>query len=106
VLLTYVEVSRTKQAEKIKEELQTDNSHIFFRTDKTKYEKHLKNALKEWNRKGCFMFCDLLHNQYTEQEFQEKVEFFNRFYVKKNLLFTGRYDSRFSIVEVKKMSYK
>ena len=99
-------MSRTKQAEKIKEELQTPNSHIVFRIDKTKYEKHLKNALKEWNRKGSLLFCDLLHNQYNQDEFMQKLDFFNKFYSKKNLIFTGQYDSRYSVVEVKKMSYK
>lgn len=104
-------MSRKKQADKIAEEIQSDNPNciIIVRTDKTKFEKHLKNALQKWNRKGSLFFCDLLSSQYSEQEFQEKVDFFNRFYKKRNLLFKGTYhsttDKIYSIVEVKKISY-
>ena len=93
-------MSRKKQANKIKEDvilwskkvLEPMNKHIGFpacpfaakwrkenkvqievRMDKTKYEKHLTDAIKSWNKKqhDIIIFCDPFFSQYTPEQFQE-----------------------------------
>ena len=121
-------MSRKKQAEKIKEDviqwskkvLEPMNKHIGFpacpfaakwrkegklrievRMDKTKYEKHLTNTLKSWNKKqhDIIIFCDPFFDQFTPEQFQEKIDFYNNLYNKKDLYFMGFHPSSPATVE-------
>ena len=51
---------------------------IEVRLDKTKYEKHLTNVIKDWNKKqhDIIIFCDPYWDQYDEEQFQEKIDFY------------------------------
>ena len=111
-------MSRKKLAEKIKDDvinwsknvLEPMNKHLGFpacpfaakwrkdkklrievRSDKTKYEKHLTNLLKDWNKKqhDIVIFCDPYWDQYDEEQFQEKIDFYNKTYNKRDVYFMG-----------------
>jgi|TARA_B100001094_G_scaffold296740_1_gene319197 hypothetical protein len=111
-------LSRKKQAEKIKADviqwskkvLEPMNKHIGFpacpfaakwrkenkvqievRMDKTKYEKHLTDTIKSWNKKqhDIIIFCDPFWSQYTPEQFQEKIDFYNKTYNKRDVYFMG-----------------
>jgi len=115
-------VSRKKQAEKIKADviqwskkvLEPMNKHIGFpacpfaakwrkegkvrievRMDKTKYEKHLTDVIKSWNKKqhDIIIFCDPFWDQFTPEQFQEKIDFYNKLYNKKDVYFMGFHPS-------------
>ena len=111
-------MSRKKHAEKIKLDvinwskyvLEPMNKHLGFpacpfaakwrkdgklrievRSDKTKYEKHLTTLLKDWNKKhhDILIFCDPYFDQYDEEQFQEKIDFYNKTYNKRDVYFMG-----------------
>ena len=111
-------MSRKKHAEKIKLDvinwskfvLEPMNKHLGFpacpfaakwrkdgklrievRPDKTKYEKHLTALLKDWNKKhhDILIFCDPYFDQYDEEQFQEKIDFYNKTYNKRDVYFMG-----------------
>ena len=111
-------MSRKKHAEKIKLDvinwskfvLEPMNKHLGFpacpfaakwrkdgklrievRPDKTKYEKHLTALLKDWNKKhhDILIFCDPYLDQYNEEQFQEKIDFYNKTYNKRDVYFMG-----------------
>ena len=111
-------MSRKKHAEKIKLDvinwskfvLEPINKHLGFpacpfaakwrkdgklrievRPDKTKYEKHLTALLKDWNKKhhDILIFCDPYFDQYDEEQFQEKIDFYNKTYNKRDVYFMG-----------------
>jgi len=111
-------LSRKKHAEKIKldvidwskQVLEPMNKHLGFpacpfaakwrkdgklrievRPDKTKYEKHLTSLLKDWNKKhhDILIFCDPYFDQYDEEQFQEKIDFYNKTYNKRDVYFMG-----------------
>jgi len=111
-------LSRKKHAEKIKLDvinwskfvLEPMNKHLGFpacpfaakwrkdgklrievRPDKTKYEKHLTALLKDWNKKhhDILIFCDPYFDQYNEEQFQEKIDFYNKTYNKRDVYFMG-----------------
>ena len=111
-------MSRKKQAEKIKEDvlewskqvLEPMNKHLGFpacpfaakwrkegklrievRMDKSKYEKHLTSVLKDWNKKqhDIIIFCDPFWEQYTPEQFQEKIDFYNKTYNRRDVYFMG-----------------
>ena len=109
---------RKKQAEKIKDDviqwskqvLEPMNKHLGFpacpfaakwrrdnklrievRVDKSKYEKHLNTLLKSWNKKqhDILIFCDPFFNQYSFEQFNEKVNFYNKLYNRRDVYFMG-----------------
>ena len=111
-------MSRKKHAEKIKLDvinwskfvLEPMNKHLGFpacpfaakwrkdgklrievRPDKTKYEKHLTALLKDWNKKhhDILIFCDPYFDLYNEEQFQEKIDFYNKTYNKRDVYFMG-----------------
>ena len=111
-------MSRKKHAEKIKLDvinwskfvLEPMNKHLGFpacpfaakwrkdgklrievRPAKTKYEKHLTALLKDWNKKhhDILIFCDPYFDQYNEEQFQEKIDFYNKTYNKRDVYFMG-----------------
>ena len=111
-------MSRKKQADKIKQDvvqwskqvLEPMNKHLNFpacpfaakwrkegklrievRMDKSKYEKHLNTVLKSWNKKqhDIIIFCDPFYEQYSFEQFQEKIDFYNKLYNRKDVYFMG-----------------
>ena len=115
-------MSRKKQAEKIKLDviqwsktvLEPVNKHIGFpacpfaakwrkdnklrievRMDKSKYEKQLTSVLKSWNKKqhDIIIFCDPYWEQYDGQKFQDKIDFYNKTYNRKDVYFMGFHPS-------------
>ena len=121
-------MSRKKQAEKIKDDvidwsknvLEPMNKHLGFpacpfaakwrkdgklrievRSDKTKYEKHLTNVLKDLNKKkhDIIIFCDPFWDQYTPEQFQDKIDFYNKTYNKRDVYFMGFHPSNPASVE-------
>ena len=121
-------MSRKKHAEKIKHDvidwskhvLETMNKHLGFpacpfaakwrkdgklrievRPDKTKYEKHLTTLLKDWNKKhhDILIFCDPYFDQYDEEQFQEKIDFYNKTYNKRDVYFMGFHPNNPATVE-------
>ena len=121
-------MSRKKHAEKIKRDvidwskhvLEPMNKHLGFpacpfaakwrkdgklrievRPDKSKYEKHLTNLLKDWNKKqhDIIIFCDPYYDQYDEQQFQEKIDFYNKTYNRRDVYFMGFHPNNPATVE-------
>ena len=121
-------MSRKKHAEKIKldvidwskQVLEPMNKHLGFpacpfaakwrkdnklrievRPDKTKYEKHLTSLLKSWNKKqhDILIFCDHYFDQYNEEQFQEKIDFYNKTYNKRDVYFMGFHPNNPATVE-------
>jgi hypothetical protein len=121
-------LSRKKHAEKIKRDvidwsknvLEPMNKHLGFpacpfaakwrkdgklrievRPDKSKYEKHLTNLLKDWNKKqhDIIIFCDPYYDQYDEQQFQEKIDFYNKTYNRRDVYFMGFHPNNPATVE-------
>jgi hypothetical protein len=111
-------LSRKKQAEKIKLDvvnwsktvLEPMNKHIGFpacpfaakwrkdkkvrievRMDKSKYEKHLTSVIKSWNKKehDIIIYCDPFFEQYNPEQFQEKIDFYNKTYNRRDVYFMG-----------------
>ena len=111
-------MSRKKHAEKIKldvidwskQVLEPMNKHLGFpacpfaakwrkdgklrievRSDKSKYEKHLTALLKDWNKKqhDILIFCDPYYDQYSLEQFQEKIDFYNKTYNRRDVYFMG-----------------
>ena len=74
---------------------------IEVRMDKTKYEKHLTDTLKSWNKKqhDIIIFCDPFFDQFTPEQFQEKIDFYNNLYNKKDVYFMGFHPSSPATVE-------
>jgi phosphopantothenoylcysteine synthetase/decarboxylase len=116
--LTLKQLSRKKLAQKIKDDvinwsknvLEPMNKHLGFpacpfaakwrrdnklrievRPDKTKYEKHLTSLLKDWNKKqhDIIIFCDPYWDQYDNEQFQDKIDFYNKTYNKRDVYFMG-----------------
>jgi len=121
-------LSRKKHAEKIKRDvidwskyvLEPMNKHLGFpacpfaakwrkdgklrievRPDKSKYEKHLTNLLKDWNKKqhDILIFCDPYFDQYDEMQFQEKIDFYNKTYNRRDVYFMGFHPNNPATVE-------
>ena len=121
-------MSRKKHAEKIKRDvidwskyvLEPMNKHLGFpacpfaakwrkdgklrievRPDKSKYEKHLTNLLKNWNKKqhDILIFCDPYFDQYDELQFQEKIDFYNKTYNRRDVYFMGFHPNNPATVE-------
>ena len=111
-------MSRKKQAEKIrldvinwsKTVLEPMNKHIGFpacpfaakwrkdgkvrievRMDKSKYEKQLTSVIKSWNKKehDIIIYCDPFFEQYDPDQFQEKIDFYNKTYNRRDVYFMG-----------------
>ena len=110
--------SRKKQAEKIKDDvinwsktvLEPMNKHIGFpacpfaawrkdnkvrievRMDKSKYEKQLTSFIKSWNKKqhDIIIYCDPFFEQYSPEQFQDKIDFYNKTYNKRDVYFMGQ----------------
>ena len=111
-------MSRKKQAEKIKLDvinwskttLEPINKHIGFpacpfaakwrkdnkvrievRMDKSKYEKQLTDVIKSWNKKqhDIIIYCDPFFAQYTPEQFQDKIDFYNKTYNRRDVYFMG-----------------
>ena len=111
-------MSRKKQAEKIrldvinwsKTVLEPMNKHIGFpacpfaakwrkdgkvrievRMDKSKYEKQLTSVIKSWNKKehAIIIYCDPFFEQYNPDQFQEKIDFYNKTYNRRDVYFMG-----------------
>mgnify|MGYP003118390317 FL=1 len=111
-------MSRKKQAEKIKLDvinwsktvLEPMNKHIGFpacpfaakwrkdgkvrievRMDKSKYEKQLTAVLKSWDKKqhDIIIYCDPFFEQYDPNQFQEKIDFYNKTYNRRDVYFMG-----------------
>ena len=109
---------RRKQAEKIKLDvinwsktvLEPMNKHIGFpacpfaakwrkdnkvrievRMDKSKYEKQLTDVIKSWNKKqhDIIIYCDPFFEQYTPEQFQDKIDFYNKTYNRRDVYFMG-----------------
>ena len=107
-------MSRRKLAEKIKDDvidwsknvLEPMNKHLGYpacpfaakwrkdgklrievRSDKSKYEKHLTTLLKDWNKKkhDIIIFCDPFWEQYTPEQFQDKIDFYNKTYNRRTI---------------------
>ena len=74
---------------------------IEVRSDKTKYEKHLTTLLKGWNKKhhDILIFCDPYFDQYDEEQFQEKIDFYNKTYNKRDVYFMGFHPNNPATVE-------
>ena len=74
---------------------------IEVRPDKTKYEKHLTSLLKSWNKKqhDILIFCDPYFDQYNEEQFQEKIDFYNKTYNKRDVYFMGFHPNNPATVE-------
>jgi hypothetical protein len=74
---------------------------IEVRSDKTKYEKHLTTLLKDWNKKhhDILIFCDPYFDQYDEEQFQEKIDFYNKTYNKRDVYFMGFHPNNPATVE-------
>ena len=121
-------MSRKKLAEKIKDDvinwsknvLEPMNKHLGFpacpfaakwrrenklrievRPDKSKYEKHLTNVLKDWNKKqhDIIIFCDPYWEQYNNIRFQDKIDFYNKTYNKRDVYFMGFHPTNPATVE-------
>ena len=121
-------MSRKKHAEKIKRDvidwskyvLEPMNKHLGFpacpfaakwrkdgklrievRPDKSKYEKHLTSLLKDWNKKqhDILIFCDPYFDQYDELQFQEKIDFYNKTYNRRDVYFMGFHPNNPATVE-------
>ena len=115
-------MSRKKLAEKIKLDvinwsktvLEPMNKHIGFpacpfaakwrkdnklrievRPDRSKYERHLTNVLKSWDKKkhDIIIFCDPYWEQYDGQKFQQKIDFYNKTYNRRDVYFMGFHPS-------------
>ena len=111
-------MSRKKQAEKIrldvinwsKTVLEPMNKHIGFpacpfaakwrkdgkvrievRMHKSKYEKQLTSVIKSWNKKehDIIIYCDPFFEQYNPDQFQEKIDFYNKTYNRRDVYFMG-----------------
>ena len=111
-------MSRKKHAEKIKLDvinwsktvLEPMNKHIGFpacpfaakwrkdgkvrievRMDKSKYEKQLTTVLKSWDKKqhDIIIYCDPFFEQYDPNQFQEKIDFYNKTYNRRDVYFMG-----------------
>ena len=121
-------MSRKKLAEKIKDDvinwsknvLEPMNKHLGFpacpfaakwrrenklrievRPDRSKYEKHLTNVLKDWNKKqhDIIIFCDPYWEQYDNIRFQDKIDFYNKTYNKRDVYFMGFHPTNPATVE-------
>ena len=82
----------TKRHKRKTEKWRKDNKlRIEVRPDKTKYEKHLTSLLKSWNKKqhDILIFCDPYFDQYDEEQFQEKIDFYNKTYNRRDVYFMG-----------------
>ena len=64
---------------------------IEVRMDKSKYEKQLTDVIKSWNKKqhDIIIYCDPFFEQYTPEQFQDKIDFYNKLYNKKDVYFMG-----------------
>ncbi len=64
---------------------------IEVRMDKSKYEKQLTSVLKSWNKKqhDIIIYCDPFFEQYDPDQFQEKIDFYNKIYNKRDVYFMG-----------------
>lgn len=111
-------MSRKRKAEEIKKDvinwsktvLEPMNKHIGFpacpfaakwrkdkklrievRMDKSKYEKQLTSVIKSWNKKehDIIIYCDPFFEQYSPEQFQEKIDFYNKTYNRKDVYFMG-----------------
>ena len=111
-------MSRRKKAEEIKKDvinwsktvLEPMNKHIGFpacpfaakwrkdkkvrievRMDKSKYEKQLTSVIKSWNKKqhDIIIYCDPFFEQYTPEQFQDKIDFYNKTYNRRDVYFMG-----------------
>jgi hypothetical protein len=125
---TSKQLSRKKLAEKIKDDvvnwsknvLEPMNKHLGFpacpfaakwrrenklrievRPDRSKYEKHLTNVLKDWNKKqhDIIIFCDPYWEQYDNIRFQDKIDFYNKTYNKRDVYFMGFHPTNPATVE-------
>ena len=74
---------------------------IEVRSDKTKYEKHLNTLLKDWDKKqhDIIIFCDPYWEQYDEEQFQDKIDFYNDTYNKRDVYFMGFHPNNPATVE-------
>ena len=59
--------------------------------DKSKYEKQLTSVIKSWNKKqhDIIIYCDPFFEQYSPEQFQDKIDFYNKTYNKRDVYFMG-----------------
>ena len=64
---------------------------IEVRMDKSKYEKQLTSVIKSWNKKehDIIIYCDPFFEQYNPDQFQEKIDFYNKTYNRRDVYFMG-----------------
>jgi hypothetical protein len=64
---------------------------IEVRMDKSKYEKQLTSVIKSWNKKehDIIIYCDPFFEQYDPNQFQEKIDFYNKTYNRRDVYFMG-----------------
>ena len=64
---------------------------IEVRMDKSKYEKQLTSVIKSWNKKehDIIIYCDPFFEQYNPEQFQEKIDFYNKTYNRRDVYFMG-----------------
>jgi hypothetical protein len=74
---------------------------IEVRPDKSKYEKHLTTVLNDWNKKqhDIIIFCDPFWEQYDEEKFQDKIDFYNKTYNRRDVYFMGFHPNNPATVE-------
>ena len=65
--------------------------HIEIRMEKSKYEKQLTSVIKYWNKKqhDIIIYCDPFFEQYNPDQFQEKIDFYNKTYNRRDVYFMG-----------------
>jgi hypothetical protein len=59
--------------------------------DKSKYEKQLTSVIKSWNKKqhDIIIYCDPFFEQYSPEQFQDKIDFYNKTYNRRDVYFMG-----------------
>ena len=64
---------------------------IEVRMNKSKYEKHLTKVIKSWNKKehDIIIYCDPFFEQYSPEQFQDKIDFYNKTYNRRDVYFMG-----------------
>ena len=49
-----------------------------------------QHLLKDWNKKNMIIiFCDPYYDQYSLEQFQEKIDFYNKTYNRRDVYFMG-----------------
>ena len=59
--------------------------------EKSKYEKKLTDVIKSWDKKQHYsiIYCYPFFEQYTPEQFQDKIDFYNKTYNRRDVYFMG-----------------